>query len=234
MAKKWGQVAEQRSVRILLAEGHSLFREAVRAVFESEPDLEVVAEAPTGLEAVEESQRTRPDVAFLDAGLPNCDGIKATALIKERVPDCKIMILSDSEDQTVLVDAIEAGASGYLTKQCPLADLIDAVRAVDRGETLIPPRMLGTLLGRLINHRREQERALRCTSSLTRREREVLALLADGADNHSIAQELVISPQTARTHIQNILGKLGVHSRLEAAAFVNQNQILGDLVGSQS
>jgi DNA-binding NarL/FixJ family response regulator len=232
--RRLGAVADVGSVRILLAEGHSLFREAVRAVFESEPDLEVVAEASSGLEAVEESQRARPDIAFLDSALPNCDGIKAAALIKERIPDCKIMILSDTEDQGVLIEAIEAGASGYLTKQCPLADLIEAVRAVDRGETLIPPRMLGTLLARLIRHRREQERALRSASGLTRREREVLALLAEGADNQTIAQQLVISPQTARTHIQNIFGKLGVHSRLEAAAFVMQNQILDDLVESRS
>jgi DNA-binding NarL/FixJ family response regulator len=226
-------VSSNGAVRIVLAEGHSLFREAVRAVFESEADLEVVAEASSGLEAVEESDRTKPDVAFLDAALPNCDGVKAAALIKQRVPDCKVMILSDTEDQAVLVEAIEAGASGYLTKQCPLADLIEAVRAVDRGETLIPPRMLGTLLARLIRNRRDQEEALRCASGLTRREREVLALLAQGADNQAIAQRLVISPQTARTHIQNILGKLGVHSRLEAAAFVIQNEILDDLVESR-
>jgi DNA-binding NarL/FixJ family response regulator len=227
-------VGGDKRVRILLAEGHSLFREAVRAVLQSEPDFEVVAEAPGGLEAVEQSERTRPDVAFLGAELPNCDGVKAGAMIKERSPDCKIVILADSDDQTTLVDAVEAGASGFLTKQCPLADLIEAARAVNRGETLIPQRMLGGLLSRLIRRRREEEEALRCAAGLTRREREVLALLADGADNETIAQALVISPQTARTHIQNILGKLEVHSRLEAAAFVIQNGIFDDLLETRA
>jgi DNA-binding NarL/FixJ family response regulator len=216
-------------VRILLADGQSLFREAVKVVLESESDVEVVAEARDGLQAVAEAERLRPDVALLDVNLPNCDGVRATALIKERVPECRVVVLANEEDQRTLVDAVEAGASGYLTKESPLAELIDAARAIHRGETLIPRRMLGALLARLIRRRREQDEAIRRMSRLTRREKEVLALLAGGADNDAIAQALVISPQTARTHIQNVLGKLGVHSRLEAAAFVMQNGILDEL-----
>jgi NarL family two-component system response regulator LiaR len=216
-------------LRVLVADGHSLFREAVRTVLESEEKLEVVAEAREGLQAVAEAARVRPDVVILDAALPNCDGIKATALIKKRLPDCKVLVLSGEADETTLVAAIEAGADGYLTKESPLAELIDAAQVVGRGETLIPRHMLGPLLSRLILRRREKDEALRRLSHLTRREREVLALLADGADNDIIAQKLVISPQTARTHIQSVLGKLGVHSRLEAAAFVIQSGIQQDL-----
>jgi len=219
-------------VRILLADEQSLFREAVKVVLGNEDDLEVVAEARDGVQAVSEAERVRPDVALIDAGLPNCDGVSATALIRERVPECRILVLAGEEDHRTLIDALEAGASGYLTKECPLGELIEAARAVHRGEILIPPRMLGPLLRGLISRRRDQDEALRKMSRLTRREREVLALLAEGADNDGIAQTLVISPQTARTHIQNVLGKLGVHSRLEAAAFVRQNDILEDLVGS--
>lgn len=219
-------------IRILLADGQSLFREAVKVVLGSEAGLEVVAEAGDGLEAVAEAERVRPNVALVDFNLPNCDGVRATFLITERVPDCRVVILADEEDESVLVDAVEAGASGFLTKESPLADLIDATRAIHRGETLIPRQMLGPLLRRLIVRRREQDHALRQMSRLTRREREVLALVAGGADNDAIAQALVISPQTARTHIQNVLSKLGVHSRLEAAAFVVQNRILDELVGA--
>lgn len=219
-------------VRILLAVGQSLFRDAVKVVLESEPDLQVVAVARDGLQAVAEAERTRPDVAVVDANLPNCNGIRATLLIKANVPDCKVLVLSSEEDQRALVAALEAGASGYLTKGCPLAELIEATRAIHLGDTLIPPRMLGTLLTGLIHRRREQDEALRRSSRLTRREREVLVLLAEGADNDAIARSLVISPQTARTHIQNVLGKLGVHSRLEAAAFARQNGIIEDLVGA--
>lgn len=220
-------------IRILLADEQSLFREAMKIVLENEPDLEVVAEAPDGVQAVERAEARRPDVALLDARLPNCDGVRAAELIQERVPTCRVVILCDSEDQTTLLEALEAGATGYLTKASPLSELIAATRAIHRGETLIPGQMLGVLLASLIRRRREQDEALRKLSGLTRREREVLALLAEGGDNDSIAQVLVISPQTARTHIQNVLAKLEVHSRLEAAAFVMQNGIRGELAGSR-
>lgn len=224
-------MVQDGTIKILLADSQSLFREAVKVVLENEPGLEVVAEAGDGLEAVAEAERARPNVALVDLNLPNCDGIRASYLIGEQVPECRILVLADEEDERSLVDAVEAGASGYLTKESPLAELIEAARAVHSGDTLIPRRMLGPLLARLIQRRREQDGALRKTARLTRREREVLAMLAEGADNDAIAQALVISPQTARTHIQNVLNKLGVHSRLEAAAFVVQNGILAELVG---
>lgn len=223
----------QQAIRILLADGHALFREAVKVVLESEQGLEVVAEAADGLEAVAEATRVRPDLVLVDLNLSNCDGIRATDLITEQVPDCRVVILADEEDERSLVDAVEAGASGYLTKESPLAELINATRAIHAGETLIPRMMLGPLLSHLILRRRDQDEALRRMARLTKREREVLALLAEGGNNSAIAQALVISPQTARTHVQNVLAKLGVHSRLEAAAFVMQNGILDELVGAE-
>lgn len=218
-------------IRVVLADEHALFREAVRVAFEREGDLEVVAEARDGIEVVAEVEARAPDVVVIDTGLPNCDGVRATAMIADRAPRSRVLcVASDAEDIDLCVAAFEAGASGFITKTSPLSDLIDAARAVHRGETLVPPAMLGDLLRRLLRHRREQDEALRRLDRLTRREREVLSLLADGADNDGIAQALVVSPQTARTHIQNVLGKLEVHSRLEAAMFVTQNGIRGDLV----
>jgi DNA-binding NarL/FixJ family response regulator len=219
-------------VRILLADGHSLFREALATALASEPDLTVVGEARDGLEAVAEASRTFPQVAVLDADLPNGDGVRAAGLIRERVPNCRIVILAADEEPDVLTSAVESGASGYLTKASPLTDLVDAIRAVHRGDTLVPAQMLGGLLEKLITRRREHDEAVRRLSRLTSREREVLTLLAEGGDNDSIAQTLVISPQTARTHIQNVLVKLGVHSRLEAAALAIHNGLLGDLASS--
>ena len=221
-------------IRVLLADEQSLFRDAVKVVLSNEDDLIVVGEAGDGLQAVAEAERVQPDVALLDADLPNCDGIRATQQISIRVPDCRVIVFSAQEDEQILVQSLEAGASGYLSKGAPLAELIEATRAVHRGEALVPPRMLGALLRRLIVRRRERDDALKRMAKLTRREREVLALVAQGADNDVIAQALVISPETARTHIQNVLGKLGVHSRLEAAAFVTQNGILGDLEGAST
>lgn len=217
------------TVRVLLADEHSLFREAVKVALESHGGFHVVGEARDGLQAVAEAERLRPDLVILDVDVPNCDGIRATQMVKQRVPSCRVMLLSEEEDENILIEALEAGASGYVTKGSPLVELIDAARVVHTGDTLIPPRMLRTLLLRLIRRRREEDEAVRRMSRLTRRQREVLALLTRGADNDAIAQALVISPQTARTHIQNVLGKLGVHSRLEAAAFVVQNGILDQL-----
>jgi DNA-binding NarL/FixJ family response regulator len=213
-------------IRVLLADEHSLFREAMRIALETETDMKVRGEASNGRDAVEEAERVRPHVALLDAGLKDVDGIRATRLITQRVPECSVLVLSGEPDELLLVEAMEAGASGYLTKSAPLSELLRAARSIAEGDTVIPPSMLGPLLARLIDGRDEREDAFERVSRLTRREREVLSLLADGADNHVIASVLVISPQTARTHIQNVLAKLGVHSRLEAAAFARDRRLL--------
>ncbi len=215
-----------RRVRILLADGHSLFRDAMRVVLESEGDLRVVGEAGDSSEALAEAERTQPDVALLDADLSGYDGIRATRMIRERVAGCQVVVVSATEDPDVLERALEAGARGFVSKSSPLTELLDVTRAVHRGEIQVPQRMLGDLLGRLMRRRREQNEVLRRVARLTRREREVLRLMAGGAGTEAIARTLVISPQTARTHIQNILAKLQVHSRLEAAALVNGSGVL--------
>jgi len=227
-------VPDDGTVRIMLADRQSLFRDAMRVVLESQDDLKVVGEASDGMQAVSEAARTHPDVALIDADLPNCHGLKAAAMIAERVETCRMLVLSDLEDEDTLVEALEAGATGYLTKTSPIGELIDAARRVAAGETIVPPHMLGGLLGRLIRRRRDHDDAIRQLAGLTRREREVLFLLAQAADNGGIAQPLVISPETARTHVQNVLTKLGVHSRLEAAAFVIQNGLLDELTGARA
>jgi DNA-binding NarL/FixJ family response regulator len=214
---------------VLLADGQALVREALRSVLDNTDDVVVVAEAPDGMQAVAAAERTRPDVALLDADLPNLDSARTTALICERTPGCRVLVLSDESDEGALATAIEMGASGFITKGSPVAELLDAVRAVHQGDTLVPPRMLGSLLQLLIHRRREQDDAFRKLSKLSPRERQVLALLATGADNDKIAQALVISPETARTHIQHLLGKLGMHSRLAVAAFVVSNGLSDEL-----
>ena len=224
--------ADQARIRIVVAAAQALFREAVAAALGSEHDIEIVGEASTGLQAVAVVEETRCDVAVLDADLPNCDAIKATGLIKERVSGCRVMVLVADEDPETLLGAVEAGSSGYLSKRSPFWQLTDAARAIHRGDTLVPVGMLGPLIADLLTRRSSHAHAMRRIADLTRREREVLALLATGADNQHMAQALVISPQTARTHIQNVLSKLGVHSRLEATAFVRQTDVLDELSGS--
>jgi DNA-binding NarL/FixJ family response regulator len=217
-------------IRVLLADRHALFREAVRTALEHDEAIQVVAEAKSGTEAVSRAKQTAPNVVILDADLPMSEGPKTTADLKAAVPRCHVLILSAREDYRSLIEVLDAGASGYLTRESPLAELISATRAVHAGDTLVPPSMLGPLLSGLLRRKRDQDRAFERIARLTVREREVLALLAQGSDNDGIARALVISPQTARTHIQNILGKLEVHSRLEAAAFVTRSGMLGNLV----
>ena len=223
-------IDEEELVRILIADGQSLFREAMRAIIDAEHDLRVVAEAGTGLQAVEAAVRTEPDVALVYAGLEGTDAIRTIGLLRERVPGCRVLILAGEEHHGILAASVEAGAAGFLTKGSPLADVLEATRAVARGETVIPPRMLGGLLSRLTTRKRERDLAQERLSRLTHREWEVLSLLARGADNETIGAALVISPHTARTHIQNILSKLGAHSRLEATSFYFRNGNIDGLI----
>jgi DNA-binding NarL/FixJ family response regulator len=216
-------------IRVLLADSHPLFREAVRAALSAQAGLAVVAEADDGLAAIKEARRTRPQLAILDAYLPKADGARSASLIRMDVPECGVIILGNADDEQALVRAIEAGAAGYVTKTSGLTELIATAHSVSRGRTVVPDDMLSGLISGLLWRRNAQSQALLKLSRLTKREREVLALLANGARNNDIATELTISPQTARTHIQNILGKLGVHSRLQAAAFVTMNGILEQL-----
>jgi len=204
---------------VLLADQHSLFRQALRELLDRENDFHVVAETGDEGQTIAEAQRARPDVAIVATRLTDGDGIKVIRFIKSRVPDCRTVIVADGRDDEVLLKAIEVGASGYITKSFALSELMTTARAVHRGETVVPYTMLGGLLERLMRRRRLEGEAMRRIATLTRRERQVLSLLAEGGNKESIARTLVISPETARTHIHNVLTKLGVHSRLEAASF---------------
>jgi two-component system, NarL family, nitrate/nitrite response regulator NarL len=211
-------------VSVYIADGKPLFGDAARAQFGARADLNVMGVATDGMHAIAEISRLRPSVAVIDVDLPNCDGVRATRLIRDRTPT-SVVLVADGEDDALLLDAVHAGATGFVSRESPIEALIEATRAVARGDVAIPPRMLAGLIAGLVRRRREQEVAMRVTGTLTPREREILLLVAGGADNDAIAQRLVISPQTVRTHTQNLLRKLGLHSRLEAAAFVLRNRI---------
>lgn len=217
--------------RVLLVDGGSLFRHSVQQVFEGEPDLHVVAATDDPRAAVEDAAQTRPDIVLLDADLVLSELASLVGRIKREAPDCKVLVITSSDEMGPLVEAMEAGASGYLTKSASIWDLLDATRSVCRGDVVIPPPMLGTLVAVLTGRRSLRGETTARLSRLTRREREVLVLLGDGYDKNAIAAALVISPQTARTHIQNILTKLGVHSQLEAAAFA-RSQLVAHQLGS--
>jgi two-component system response regulator DevR len=212
--------------RVLLFDGGSVVRNSAESGPGSDADLLVVSQTDDAWQAAEEVARTDPDVALVDADLIGAELPSFVARIRARVPGCKILVIIATEEVGPLVEALEAGASGYLTKSASIWDLLEAARSVCRGEAVIPPRMLGPLLEALVGQRTERDEALERLSSLTRREREVMLLLGDGYDKDAIAGRLVISPHTARTHVHNILAKLGVHSQLQAAAFARDPAVL--------
>lgn len=216
-------VTELEPIDVLVASRRSLFREALLSSLVTDPRLVVVGECDFGPTAVTEAARAKPDVALLDASLPPYGGPECVPLIIEAAPMCRVLLLADDDASAVLVDAFDAGASGLLTKSASVADLLEAIHEVGRGEVVVPRSLLAELIRRLVARRRDREEARTLLDRLTTREHEVLALLASGADNRAIATALFISPLTARTHVQNVLRKLRVHSRLEAAMFWTQH-----------
>jgi DNA-binding NarL/FixJ family response regulator len=218
-----GIVTVREPIEVLVASRRSLFREALLASLVSDPRLVVVGECDFGPTAVTEAARAKPEVALLDASLPPYGGPKCVPLIIEAAPACRVLLLADDDASAVLVDAFDAGASGLLTKSASVADLLEAIHEVGRGEVVVPRPLLAELIRRLVARRRDREGARALLDRLTTREHEVLALLASGANNRAIAETLFISPLTARTHVQNVLRKLRVHSRLEAAMFWTQH-----------
>lgn len=214
----------ENSLRLLVADSSPLFGQAVQLVLRREQGFDVSA-AQDGESAVRAALRTRPNVLLYDPELDSSGTTGLVARVKAALPTCKIIALVAIEDDQTLLRAVESGANAYLAKKHSLSELVDTVCAVHRGETLIPSRMLGNLLVTLLRNNQERDQALERIGRLTPREKEVLALLAEGATGEGIAESLVISTQTARTHIQNLLQKLGVHSRLEAATFAMQARV---------
>ena len=207
-------------MRVLLCDDHVIFAEALAGLLHGE-GIEVVGIANSVAAAVSQVAARRPDVVLMDYELPDGDGVSATAAIKAVLPSANVVLLTSNADEDVLVSAIEAGASGYITKHKPAVEVMAAVRAAANGEMLVSSDMLARLLPRVT-----QRRANKVGHDLTARELEVLELLAEGTPNHELAQRMGISRNTVRNHVQNLLTKLGVHSRLEAVALATREGLV--------
>ncbi|MBI4730452.1 MAG: response regulator transcription factor [Acidobacteria bacterium] len=205
-------MSEREHVRVMVVDDHQMFAQGLMKVLGEEPDFEVVGVASGVEEARRLARLHHPDVILMDFDLPDGDGAKATELIRAERPETRVVMLTSFTDEAVLVAAIEAGCSGYVTKHKAVEEVARAVRAADAGEALISPSMLARLLPKL----RRSYRGL--GSDLTPREIELLRLLAEGLANRAIAERLLISLHTVRNHVQNILTKLQAHSKLEAVA----------------
>lgn len=198
------------TIRVLVADDHEVLAESLTLALDAEPDLEVVGRAESLARTRELLRSTPPDVVLLDVRFSDGDGVAAIPDLLQLCPTAKIVVLTASTADHVLVAAIEAGASGYLSKSGGLKDVVGAVRSAAADEAVISPEMLARLLPRM---RRRQEGA---SPELTEREREVLELVAQGLQNVAIAEQLHVSVHTVRNHIANLSAKLGAHSKLEA------------------
>ena len=214
-------------LRVLIVDDHALFRRGLQMVLRQESDIDVVGEAADGHEAVEKAQELMPDVVLMDVRMPGQSGIKATEEIKDNLPHAKVLMLTISDEEADLYDAIKAGASGYLLKEISIDEVAEAVRSVWAGQSRISPSMASKLLTEFAAmSRRADERQQLPAPRLTDREMEVLKLVAQGMNNRDIAKDLFISENTVKNHVRNILEKLHLHSRMEAVVYAVREKLL--------
>ena len=194
-------------IRLLIVDDHPIVRDGLRGAFAGHADFEVVGEAANGADAVTRAEALRPDVVLMDLRMPGVDGVAAIRGLRERAPEIRVLVLTTFDTDSDVLPAIEAGATGYLLKDAPVDELLRAVRAAARGEAVLAPSVAGRLMGQV----RQPARG-----ALSRRELQVLKLVADGATNREAAAKLFISEASIKTHLLRIYDKLGVRDRAAA------------------
>ena len=204
-------------IRLLIAEDHQIVREGLRLFLEAQPDMEVVAEAANGREALDAVRQHRPDVLLLDLLMPEMDGLAVLRQVAREAPETRVLVLTSASDDRMVLPAVRAGAAGYVLKTISAAELAEAVRKVAQGEPVLHPEITRMLMREV-----RQGPAAVAGEAFTQRELEVLSLLAHRLTNKEIAAELGTSETTVKTHVRNILSKLGVRTRAEAARYARE------------
>jgi DNA-binding NarL/FixJ family response regulator len=204
----------QNRIRVLLADDHAVVRKGIRQFLEEAGDIEVIAEADDGAEALRLVEEHRPDLAVLDIRMPEVTGVEATRLIKKHFPDVRVLILTSYDDDPYVFALLQAGADGYVLKTASSDELVRAVRTVHQGESALSPEIASKVVRQAMTGR--PEGAAEQVETLTERELDVLRLAAQGLTNRAIGHKLGISHRTVQGHLQSIYGKLGVNSRTEA------------------
>ena len=212
-------------IRVAVVDDQELFRRGLTMLLGVEPGIEVVGEAGDGLEGTALAERTAPDVVLLDIRMPKRSGIEACIAIKEAVPSAKIIMLTVSDEEADLYEAVKSGAAGYLLKDSSIEEVAQAVRVVADGQSLISPSMAVKLIDEF-KQMSQPDRGPTSTLRLTERELEVLRLVAKGMNNREIAKELFISDNTVKNHVRNILEKLQLHSRMEAVLYAVREKLV--------
>jgi two-component system response regulator DevR len=202
-------------IRVFLLDDHEIVRRGIADLLGAEPDMEVVGEAGTAVEAIARVAATRPGVAVLDARLPAGSGIDVCREIRSHNPDVQCIILTSYDDDEALFAAVMAGAAGYILKEIRGSSLVDGIRKVASGQSLMDPKVTGRLLTRLRDGEPRDKRA----DVLTDRERDILGLIADGLTNRQIGQQLHLAEKTVKNYVSTLLGKLGMQRRTQAAVF---------------
>jgi len=210
-------------IRVLIADDHRLMREGTAALLAADERIEVVGLVRDGREAIQEALKKRPDVALVDLNMPGLGGIDACAVLRNRQPRLQVLILTVSEQPDDVYRALRVGAAGYLLKDMPPADLIDAVVRAGSGEPVIAPSMASRMLADFTSEPSHREAAGR--TGLTGRERQVLMMLAEGSTNAEIGTRLDIGEPTVKTHVRHVLEKLHVRNRAEAAAYAARHAV---------
>ncbi|MDQ4005891.1 MAG: response regulator transcription factor [Actinomycetota bacterium] len=227
MGGRLGTKVSQEKLRVIIADDHALFRRGLEMVLEKETDIEVVGEAHDAQQAVDRAEELMPDVVLMDVRMPGGSGLEATQRIKQGMPHVKVLVLTNSDEEADLYEAIKAGASGYLLKEISSEEVADAIRSVVQGHSRISPAMASKLLNEFqAMSKRSDDRQPLAPPRLTDRELQVLRLVAKGLGNRDIAQALFISENTVKNHIRNILEKLQLHSRMEAVIYAVKEKLL--------
>jgi len=203
-------------IRVLLADDHAVVRQGTRELLDREPDIDVVAEASDGKEAVQKAIKERPDVVVMDFAMPELNGIEATRQIKAVAPGVAILVLTAYDSNQYIFAFLEAGAAGYLLKDVQVDELVEAIKAVHAGESMLHPAIARKVINRFAQPGQQASIVHAALDELTERELEVLRMAAKGLSNRESAQELTISVRTVQTHLTNVFNKMGVGSRTEA------------------
>ena len=209
------------SIKVLVVDDHTLFRQGIISVLENEENLEVVGEATNGLEAIKMDEEKTPDVIVMDLSMPKCTGLEATQALQTELPQINILVLTVSEKEADLFAAMKFGAKGYILKNTEPEELVLAILHIARGGVIVSPAMATKLLGEFkdFEHVSGPQPVKEANSNLTPREKDILQLLAQGATNKKIASSLFISENTVKTHLRNIMDKLHLANRSQAAAY---------------
>lgn len=215
-------------LRILLVDDHALFRQGIRAGLASRDDMEVVGEAADGCEAIALAREMMPDIILMDISMPRCTGLEATRQIKREMPYVKIIMLTVSDEEQDLFEAIRSGADGYLLKNLEAKELFETLQIVARGDVLLSGVVAGKILKEFRQRPAPEARLTEVVDPLSERELEVLELVVAGMTNSEIAESLVISEATVKNHLKNILEKLHLRNRTEAAVYAVRSGLIED------